>query len=366
MEDIRKLAQVSLSDKIYGCMIGGAVGDAIGFPTESFHYKRIREKYGKIEGPRIREEIEGCDDPPINGFVYTDDTVMKHMVCDAIFESDGQPTIEAVADIWRQTIKKHDQWIWWNNTRVVAMKLQMNSLLDLREVGRDSIQCNDAAMIIGPVGLVYAGDPFLAAMVAWDISSLWQNGYSRECAAAMAACHAEAMRPNATIESVIETARKFSPTMKPYIDDAMDVVANSKDTDDFTEQYYASHLHFPNEHYWNSIVSQEPGHAFGADPLEVCTEALAFLALSNGNGREAIIGAANFGRDCDTICGIAAAFCGALNGPQAIPEEWQKDIQDANPNPNIREYSAKLHELAKKNINDAANRAGEMKSGFGL
>ena len=352
---LQGVIKLNLRDRIYGCMIGGAVGDAIGFATEGLHYEEIRRRYGRIEGPRIRA-------PPVDGFVYTDDTVMKHMVCEAIFESDGQPTIEAVADVWRRTIRKHDQWIWWNNTRVVAMKLQMNSLLPLREIGRDSIPCNDAAMIIGPVGMLYAGNPFLAAMVAWDISSLWQNGYSRECAAAMAACHAEALRPNASIESVIKTARQFSPTMRQYIDEAMDVVTASKDTADFTERYYDKCLHFPNENYWNSIVSQAPGHAFGADPLEVCTEALAFLALSKGNGREAIIGAANFGRDCDTICGIAAAFCGAINGPAAIPQDWQYAIQKANPAPNIMNYAETLYTLAKKNLDDDCKRTAEMQS----
>lgn len=340
-------------------MIGGAVGDAMGFPTECFHYETIRQKYGKVDGLRTREGCEGFD-PPVNGPVYTDDTVMKHMVCEAIFESDGHPTVENIADVWKRTITKHDQWWWWNNTRVVAMKLQMNPLVPLREIGRDSIACDDAAMIIGPIGIINAGDPVRAAVEAWDISSIWQNGYSRECAAAMAACHAEALRPGATIESIVETARKFSPTMKPYIDEAMDVVANSRDADDFIEQYYKKCLHFPNEEFWNSWC--EAGYTFGADPLEVCTEALAFLVLAKGDGRIAMTGAANFGRDCDTIAGIAGAFCGALSGCAAIPADWIRAIDQANPAVDIKDYSSKLYKIVLKNLGALEAQVSEMRT----
>lgn len=356
------LAQSTLFNRIYGCMIGGAVGDAMGFSTEGMHYKKIRERYGKVEYPMQRENTEGWD-PPVVGLVYTDDTVMKHMVCQAIFESNGRPTIDAVANVWRRTITNHNQWVWWCNTRVVASKLQWNSLLPLREVGRDSIPCNDAAMIIGPVGIINAGDPSRAAIEAWDISSLWQNGYSRECAAAMAACHAEALRPEASVESVVETARRFSPTMRPHVDKAMDLVTSSKDAEEFTERYYEACLDdFPNRSYWEGMGSPENGWSFGADPLEVCVEALAFFALAEGNGREAIIGAVNFGRDCDTIAGIAAAYCGALNGPKTIPSEWQEEINKANPEPNIKGYAEKLYNILLQNIESLSKQVTEMRS----
>lgn len=336
------MADTKLQDRIYGCMIGGAVGDAMGFPQEAFHYKAIRRRWGRIDSPRVRENCDGWD-PPVNGPVYTDDTVMKHMVCDAIFLSEGRPTIENIAKVWKNTIKDLDQWVWWNNTKVVAAKLKWNPTIPLEEIGRDSVPCDDAAMIVGPIGIINAGDPEKAASEAFELSAIWQNGYSRECAAAMAACHAEALKDDATVDSIIETARKYSPTMKPYIDKAIKVVSESSDADDFTEKFYET-LDFPNQAYWDQLVHGSPDISFGADPLEVCTEALAFLALSEGDARTAILGGANFGRDCDTIAGIAGAFCGALNGSENIPAEWVKAIVEANPTPDIREYSQKLYE----------------------
>jgi len=338
----------ALYQRVYGCLLGGAVGDAMGFPTEGWHYSAIRRRYGGLlREPAIRPGGEQLR-PPVASHVYTDDTVMKHMVCQAIFDCGGHPTIEAVAAVWRRTITDLDSWVWWLNTRVVASKLRWNSLLDLRDVGRDSIPCDDAAMIVGPIGLLNAGDPQRAATETWDISALWQHGYSRECAAAMAAAHAEALRPNATVDSVIAVAKKFGPTLAPHIDAALELVGQCRDAEEFTVRYYAEQLHFPNPEYW-TFGRSDPDYSFGADPLEVCTEALAFLALAQGDGEAAIIGAINFGRDCDTIAGLAAALCGALHGPATIPQRWAATILRDNPEPDIAEYAERLTGLILEN-----------------
>ena len=40
---------VSLQEKIYGCLMAGAVGDALGRATEGMMYWEIREKYGILD-----------------------------------------------------------------------------------------------------------------------------------------------------------------------------------------------------------------------------------------------------------------------------------------------------------------------------
>ena len=36
-----------LLDKIYGCLLGGMIGDAFGAPGEGLSYKGIQEKFGE-------------------------------------------------------------------------------------------------------------------------------------------------------------------------------------------------------------------------------------------------------------------------------------------------------------------------------
>ncbi len=350
------MRDTQLFNRVYGCMMGGALGDAMGFATEGFSYKTIRERYGRIIEPRVRQRPNEILHPPVVNCCYTDDTVMKHMVCRAIFDCEGHPTIEALAKSWRESIHDPTEWTWWNNTRVIWAKLIYEPWIPLQDMGRDSIPANDAAMIIAPLGILNAGDPDHAAADTWRIMPMIQHGYSIECAAAMAACYAVALTPDATIEQVIETARKYSPTLKPHLDKALDLARQCKSADDFTERYYARGFEFPNEAFWNQIGA-DPGWSFGADPLETCTEALTFLVLSKGNAREAILGAINFGRDCDTSSGMAAAFCGALNGADSLPREWVDVIQRDNPQPDIAEYSERLCGLIVKDKEKKAAKA---------
>lgn len=35
-------------DAVYGCLIAGAIGDALGAPVEGLYWTEIREKYGKV------------------------------------------------------------------------------------------------------------------------------------------------------------------------------------------------------------------------------------------------------------------------------------------------------------------------------
>ena len=35
------------ADRIRGCLFGGAVGDALGYPAEFLSYEQIRERFGK-------------------------------------------------------------------------------------------------------------------------------------------------------------------------------------------------------------------------------------------------------------------------------------------------------------------------------
>ena len=42
------MKESKLFDKILGCIIGGAVGDAMGIPVEMMHYEDIEAQFGKV------------------------------------------------------------------------------------------------------------------------------------------------------------------------------------------------------------------------------------------------------------------------------------------------------------------------------
>ena len=79
-------------DAVYGCLIGGAIGDAMGAPVEMMYYTDIREQYGKVDkfyqtrrrnsGDHYGEE--GKEGPPGS---ISDDTTLRHYICLAIVRS---------------------------------------------------------------------------------------------------------------------------------------------------------------------------------------------------------------------------------------------------------------------------------------
>jgi ADP-ribosylglycohydrolase len=67
-------------------------------------------------------------------------------------------------------------------------------------------------------------------------------------------------------------------------------------------------------YFWSDVAPEAVGLAFG------------IVAAARGVFEDAVLGAANIGRDTDTIAAIAGAICGASQGIHVIPERWTKRI----------------------------------------
>ncbi|NIO43424.1 MAG: hypothetical protein GTO41_26680, partial [Burkholderiales bacterium] len=92
-------------DKIFASMLGGAIGDAMGGPVEGGHYERIGERYG------IVDSLLAYDEPPDYHSHFatapgtiTDDTRLKHILCQAIIARGDLPRrgdfVKACADAY--------------------------------------------------------------------------------------------------------------------------------------------------------------------------------------------------------------------------------------------------------------------------
>ena len=42
------MRETQLYDKVLGCLVGGAIGDAFGIRTEMMHYRDIEAQYGHV------------------------------------------------------------------------------------------------------------------------------------------------------------------------------------------------------------------------------------------------------------------------------------------------------------------------------
>lgn len=339
--------------KAYGCMMGGAVGDALGMPAEGKSPQEIKELYGgpitdlidrKLKGRVLGEGIKrhaGC---------YTDDTYLKHLLARSIIEHQGRVGADELGATY---FKYGDEWDpavtqMYITTCCAAQRLFHRQ--PPRECGRDNVPCNDAAMSIAPIGIVNAGNPRQAARDALLAGSVLQDHVSLDGAASMAAAVAEAMRPETTLDRIIDASTRWvCKDLAKAIDEAVELAGQTRgDAERFTARFYESQL-----------VPWCESTRMSADVRECIPASLGLMVVEGGDTKRTLIATANFGRDCDTICGMAGGVVGAWHGIDSLPAKWVEMVQREQPKPNIADLTAGLvgaleSELAAAREIDAA------------
>jgi ADP-ribosylglycohydrolase len=318
-----------LYEAIYGCLLGGAIGDAMGGATEMMSYRHIEEVFGTVEtllarGPDPRT---ARFEPGAPAGQVTDDTRLRNLLCSAIIRARGRITADEWAETWL------DEMEGWFFTPVVNAyhKVFMQETRP-REAGRGCMGSNSTAMSIAPVGLVNACDPRQAALDAYSVAGLIHEGYARDAACAVAAAVAEAVRAEATIDSIIRSACAFLPTgneIGTRIDAGVRLARSAGGYDAFRKMFYDTMLlPWPQK----GLLGSKPPEGFydTAEPRETVPAVFGLLVLAEGRFREGVVYATNFGRDADTIASIIGSIAGAFEGARAIPADWIDQIHASN------------------------------------
>jgi ADP-ribosylglycohydrolase len=299
MSNIRS---TTLYDKALACLIGGLIGDAVGTPTEGKRYEQIEEKFGWVS------------DFDSDG---TDDTVMKNLLADALIRTDGQAGCDDWARVWL------DRWDaifgdkvgkFFQSVLHTAAKLRRHSIPRMAALG--NMPSSSSAMCISPIGIVNAARPRLAAAQAYDVAALihiHDVAFCQDGAAAMAAAVAEAFRPGATVESVLEASQAYIPQesgkeMLDLIAGAVQIARGNPDYKAFRKAFYSQE-----ERFFRRIA---------CDSRETVPETLALFLVSGGDVEKMVTYGANFGRDADTIATMGGAIAGAFSGTKGIREDW--------------------------------------------
>jgi ADP-ribosylglycohydrolase len=318
----KNLCGTVLYRKTLGCLIGGIVGDAMGTPCEGKTWQQIEQQLGWV------------NDFTSDG---TDDTVMKDLLAEALIKTDGHATL----DDWAAEIIEGWEWIFgpkrdkfFVSVIHMAHKLKRHSVPRMAALG--NMPSSSSAMCISPVGIVNACDPRAAAMQAYNLASLihvHDVGFCQDGAAAMAAAVAEAFKPDATVDSVLDAATFYIPRlsgaeMLAAIERMLELAWQTRDYKAFRAAAY-----------------ERGGELFcriKCDSRETVPITLALFYLADGDVERAITYGANFGRDADTIASMAGAIAGALRGVEAIKPEWIEKVKKYSK----RDHSALAADLA--------------------
>jgi ADP-ribosylglycohydrolase len=186
-------------------------------------------------------------------------------------------------------------------------------------------------MYMTPVGIANAGDPAGAYAEAIDMAGAHQSSYGREAAGVFAAAVAEAMRPGATVDSVVEEALAVSRDGTRAAIEAVVTVARKhgdwrQAIGDLRDAVTPFDTVGPN--YREPLLDARiPSRTKSIEELPV---AIGFVVVAGGDYHDAVLGGVNYGRDSDSIATMAGAITGALGGAAAVPVEWVDAVAAAS------------------------------------
>ena len=189
---------------------------------------------------------------------------------------------------------------------------------DPRDAGVGNIVNCGAAMYIAPVGIANVGDPDGAYVEALDLTGAHQSSYGREAAGVLAAAVAEAMRPGATVDSVVATSLRLA---KDGTRNAIEAVVDAAATldgwrDGGLAALRAAFAPFDSVGEPYAQPAQNARIPSRLHSIEEVPIALGLLVATAGDYAETMLGGVNYGRDSDSIASMGGALAGALGSPR--------------------------------------------------
>lgn len=289
-------------NKYTGCMLGAAIGDALGKQNEGLSRKEIPHRvtdYGKTPERRPGGKLRAGQ--------YTDDTEQMVILSQSLIECGRLDVDDFAGRIARwgaeaQLDPIRKSLIGPSSSVAIA---QLNSGVSWKESGSDIPSCG-SAMRVAPIGLFYKKLDDVESNAV--LSSLPTHNSKMAIAGAVAVaigvrCALEDMDCSDIIKETGIRASKYDKGIAENIE--LSFVKRDAEPDKVFAELGTSYLVYetvPSAFYCFSRHFEEP--------------------------EEAMIEAVNAGGDTDSIACITGALCGARHGVEAFPERWINGLEN--------------------------------------
>ena len=290
-----------MESRFEGCMLGLAIGDALGWPTEFLSLRAIKSRWGN----------EGVTGLVGKAAPYTDDTQMTLCVARALVEA-GREDLETLMQV---VSREFAAWCVSPENNRAPGNTCMEGCFRLargihwRESGvKESKGCG-SAMRTAPIGLYYHDDEERLIEVA-KASSLPTHGHPTALAAAIGTAYLTALALQG--EPPETYVGKLARATEGIDGDFVACVRKMPDA-----------LGIENE----EEALESLGRGWVGE--EAVALALYCFLLSPRDYRRTVLRGANTEGDSDSIACIAGAISGAYNGIEAIPQEWVRDVENS-------------------------------------
>ena len=291
-------ARMDLLDRFRGCLLGVAVGDALGMPTEGYTAQEISSRFGPIR--EMLPAPQGHFHTGLSAGQFTDDTEETLLLAESLIEASGFSADRFAGKLaaWGAAWTLDERL---NRGVGFATRSAVESLIAgtaWQESGLAIPTCG-SAMRASPIGLLYHPDLNIVKSYA-DLQSLPTHTSPAARASAVAVAVGVAL-----------SCSGFSQEM---------ILRNAASQASRLDVDFAERL------LWaGSLLELRPEDALGLirnSPLAMETVPAAFYCFLKFEPEEALIMAAGSGGDTDSIASIAGSLFGASLGPNWIPQRW--------------------------------------------
>ena len=362
----------ALYDKVLGMLVGSAIGDAMGAPTEMWSREDISIDYGFVEklDTMVREpSAEGTWGYNLPAGGTTDDTRWKKLLTEFLLTQSEELSAKDFSEF---IVKKYEQEIqqlkqtdsfdpepfeinvrrmaWLQEWARVAKPYAEGDLDEysfaLSRFYGGEMTC--AGMLYAPsIGSFYPAQPEQAYEETYKLS-IFDLGYARDVSGLVGAMVAAAMQPDATPETVMNTMRDVDPhgyfksrlvgrTAYRLLKDARRIVHQAKqplsEGEDIVVELPANTT-LDTLSYWqlqrafSLLDAKNQGMPFHAG--EIFLVNLTALLFCDFDFTQSMAFVVNFGRDNDTTAAVTGAILGAYYGANQLPEEMVESVLSVN------------------------------------
>lgn len=365
-----KLNDKELNDKILGSLVGSAIGDAMGAPTEMWPRNEIRTYYGfvdKLDSMNRMPSPEGVWKSFLKPGGTTDDTRWK-MLSSNYFLNLTSPVLDPksfaafIVHNYENNIRNYGRI---NGTEVAPFEenyLRVAWLQEWAGVGKAFLSDNlseyskslskfyggemvCAGLLFAPtIGSFYPENPKLAYLNQYNID-IYDIGYARDISGLCAAMTAVAMKKNAKKQDLLDVLRSIDPNeysksrligrnSLKILENAIKIASDAKENkSEIKIEIKPNNLLNKEEirsfqRAYNLLDLHLQDYPFHAG--EVWLQVLTAMIVTDFDYLKTLAFLVNYGRDNDTTAAIAGGILGAFYGYEKLPKSLSLKVLKLN------------------------------------
>lgn len=371
---LSSLTETQLYDKLLGTLVGSAIGDAMGAPTEMWPQDRIAREYGFVDSldNMIRTPSpEGTWDYNLTAGGTTDDTRWKVLLSNfflantpLFYQSNKKLPVAFSTFLVDQYQNELDGLKQIDSFDPAPFEQQMLRVSWLQEwamvakpfASQDLTGYNDAlskfyggemvcaGLLYAPLlGAFYPESPRIAYQKGYELA-IFDIGYARDISALSAAMVAAAFNPEASKQSIInvlkseDTEKYFKSRLVGRISyriylDALYIAETAKNTENeflLAGEGSISASKAGREKAFKLLAEKNQDYPFHAGEIHLIN--LTALLVNDFAFRETMAFIVNYGRDNDTVAAVTGAILGAYYGFEALPTDLKTKVLSTNKN----------------------------------